>query len=383
VSTARLRPFLTTGALFLAGAAVGVIAARSGVDFLDLLPGDLSGREGAVVVALLPLLYFVAVAAHEAGHVLGGRIVAFRLLLFIVGPFRLERGADGFTAGLNRSVLLGGGLAAMTPLGLHDLRRRTIVVVAMGPTVSLIVGAQLLALHQATLPLLGPPGAAAFRALASLVLLLLGAVSLLLGVVTLVPTRAGGFYSDGARMLRLMKASDQAEREVALIALTGMSMAGTRPRDWDPALVERCAGIADGGPFEAGGRQLAYAHALDRGDIAAARSHLEAALGTIAQFPAPARASLLLAAATFHALYDGDAERARSFLQQARGRQMLATPHQRRLAEAAIRLAEGDVAGARELARDARRLTAGALDRGGAALDEALAGRILVSEESE
>jgi hypothetical protein len=179
-------------------------------------------------------------------------------------------------------------------------------------------------------------------------------------------------------MLRLMRAGDETEREVALIALTGMSMAGTRPREWDAALVEQGAAIRDGGPFEVGGRQFAYAHALDRGDIDDARQHLGAALDRIEQVPAGARASLLLAAATFHALYDGDAGRAREYLQQAR-HGLLAAPHQRRLAEAAVRLAEGDVAAARELARDAQLLAARALDRGGAALDEALAGRILVS----
>jgi hypothetical protein len=59
---------------------------------------------------------------------------------------------DGFRPGLNRSIVLSGGLAAMTPIGLHDLRRRTVVMVAMGPVASLMVGAQFLALYQATSP---------------------------------------------------------------------------------------------------------------------------------------------------------------------------------------------------------------------------------------
>jgi hypothetical protein len=378
VRRSRLRYRLTTGALFLAGGFVGYIAAHSGI---QLLPEGLAGWQVVVVMALLPLLYMLCVAIHELGHVLGGRLGSFRTLLFIVGPLRVERTATGFRPGLNTSILLGGGLAAMTPVGLHDLRRRTVVMVAMGPVVSLMAGAQLLAVYQATSPLLLREPTAFGTQLLAFALLALGVISLLLGLVTLVPARTGGFYSDGARMLRLMKASEETEREVALIALTGMSMAGTRPREWDRALVEQGAGIRDGGPFEVGGRQFAYAHALDNGDIDSAREHLHAALERVDQLPAGARGSLFLAAATFHALYDGDAATARACLARARTG-MMAAPHQRRLAEAAVLLAEGDVAGARSVARDAQRLAAGAMDRGGAALDEALAGRILVSEGS-
>jgi hypothetical protein len=72
-------------------------------------------------------------------------------------------------------------------------------------------------------------------------------------------------------MLRLMRATDETEREVALIALTGLSPWAARGRGTGTARWSRAgAGIRDGGPFEVGGRQFAYAHALDRGDIDAA-----------------------------------------------------------------------------------------------------------------
>lgn len=367
---------LTVAGLFLLGGLIGYFASAG----FDPLPGrELSRAEGVVAIVALLLTYLLCIAVHEAGHVLGGRLAGFRTLLFIVGPLRIERTPDGFTAGLNRSVLLAGGMAAMVPVGLEDLRRRTIIMVAAGPLVSLMLGAQLLAVYQATSSFLLRPGAPFAAHFLALGLVAAGAISLLIGALTLLPGRSGGFYSDGARMLRLMRASDDAEREVALIALTGMSMAGTRPREWDAALVARSAGIRDGGPFEVGGRQFAFAHALDRGEVDIARDHLEAALHRIGQLPASARSSLLLAAATFFALYDADAVRARALLAEARAG-TLAAPHRRRLAEAAISLAEGDVAGARAAARTVQPLAARALDRGGAALDEALAARILAGD---
>jgi hypothetical protein len=371
-----LRRAVPGALLFAGGMLIGALAAWGGLRALPEL--GFSPLQSLFVFVLVLLLYMLCIAAHEAGHVLGGRLGGFRLLLFIVGPLKVERTPDGFRAGVNRSIMLAGGLAAMSPVGLHDLRQRALLLVAGGPVVSLMVGAQFLALYQAASPWLLRDGAPFVSQVGAIALLVIGGASVLIGAVTLIPGRSGGFYSDGARMLRLMKATEATEREVALIALTGISLDGTRPRDWDAGLVNRGAAIRDGGPFEVLGRQLAYAHALDRGDVDAAREHLEAALVHVDELPKGARGSLYYAAATFFALHDGDAPRARSLMVRAR-LGLLAAPHQRQVAEAAVRLAEGDIDGAREAALGVERLAASALDRGGAALDVALAGRILAA----
>jgi hypothetical protein len=377
--TSALRRMLPGIGLFIGGMAVGALAAWGGLHALPEL--GFTTTQTVISAVLVLLLYTLGIAVHEAGHVLGGRLAGFRTLLYIVGPLKIERTPAGFHAGFNRSIMLAGGLVAMVPIGLRDLRQRVLLLVAGGPVVSLMVGAQFLALYQASAGYLLRDGAPFASQLAALSLLTLGGASVLIGLVTLIPGRSGGFYTDGARMLRLMHATEETEREVALIALTGMSIAGTRPRDWDAALVSRGAGIRDGGPFEVLGSQLAYAHALDSGAVDQARGHLENALDRIDQLPAGARASLLLSAATFFALHDGDAPRARDYLARAR-RGLLPAPHQRRMAEAAVCLAEGDVEGARAAALHVQRLAAAAMDRGGAALDIALAGQILVAGES-
>jgi hypothetical protein len=369
-----VRRVLPLVGFFIGGALIGVLAARGGLRALPEL--GFTTSQSVIFALLALLLYMLCVAVHELGHVLCGRLAEFRLLLYIVGPLRVDRTPDGLRAGFNRSVMLAGGLAAMVPVGLHDLRRRAIIMVAGGPLASLMLGAQFLALYQATSPALLRPEAVYAAKLLGLSILVIGGASLLIGLLTLVPARSGGFYSDGARMLRLMRTGDDTEREVALLALTGLSMSGTRPREWDAALVQRGAGISDGGPFEVVGRQYAYAHALDNGDIDIARAYLEEALQRVDQLPASARASLFLAAATFYALHDGDAERGRQFLARARSG-LLPAPHQRYVAEAAVCLAEGDPAGARTAAEQAQRLAESALDRGGAALDIALAGEVL------
>ncbi|HEX2188091.1 MAG TPA: hypothetical protein VHG51_04300 [Longimicrobiaceae bacterium] len=350
----------------LAGAAVGVLGAAL---LPEMVPDVELGRgEKVVAVAGLFVLLPLVIAAHEAGHLLGGRLAGFRALLFVVGPLRVERHGDGFRAGWNRSAAIAGGLAVSVPEDTRDLRRRTALLVAGGPVTSLLAGAAALAMR-APLGLDALPRDAGFAAyLASMALLLGGVTSLGIGAATLIPARTGGFYSDGARLLRLLRGGPDTGREVAILTLMALSMAGRRPREWDPALVAQAASLADGTPFDAVGRQLAHAGALDLGEVEEARRQLEAALELEEVLPPVARPGLLLQAAWFAAVHDGDAARARALFGRA-GAGLMVPPHSRLLAEAAVLLAEGDAARAAGLLDRAEAQLDRALDRGGAAVD--------------
>jgi hypothetical protein len=303
-------------------------------------------------------------------------LVDFAPLLYIAGPLRIDWRRDGRRAGINRSLLLAGGLVASAPRGNHDLRRRMIVMVAGGPLASLIAGAQFLTLWHVTSAATASAAAPFVAQLVGIALLALGLSSLLIGMITLFPTRSGGFYSDGARLLRLLRGGSDVEREVALMSITGLAVGGVRPRDWDPSLMQLCAAIEDDGPFEVGGRYYAFAHAFDAGEIDVARAHAAFVCEHIDQLPKGARASLLFGVATFHALVDNDADRARTLIRSA-PQSLLPASHQRALAQAAISLADGDGMTATDLAHEAIQLSALAFDRGTALLDVSLAERII------
>ncbi|HEX6132989.1 MAG TPA: hypothetical protein VFZ24_03335 [Longimicrobiales bacterium] len=364
------------------GAFVGAIIGMAAISMAgDRLPVVGGGIGPLVTLLLTVLVYMLCIGVHEAGHLIAGALVGYRPLLLIAGPLRVERADGRARVGLNRSIALAGGLAVCVPVGLYDLRRRTLVMAAGGPIASLLLGVQALALWLATAPFLARGGVLA--SLANLGLIALGIGSLAIGLVTLLPMRTGGFYSDGARILRLIRASEEAEREVALIALTGLTMGGARPREWDAALVRRSTEIRDGGAFEVGGLLFAHAYGLDTGDVDSARTYLEAALLRVDQLPPATRASVHLAAAVFFALYDRNAQRARAALERAAPRgDLLHTPHQRLLALAAVHLAEGDTVGAAAAAHEARRLSARAVDRGTALLDAAHAELIISAAAS-
>ncbi len=355
--------FLVPG---LIGAAVGAAAVRY---FPALLPMmEFSGAQKAALVAAVLLVVPLVIAVHEAGHLLGGRLAGFRALVLLVGPFRLERTGGGVRAALNRNAALAGGLAVSVPEDTHDLRRRTMLMIAGGPGASLLTGAAALALR-APLGLAGsPPGAGFGHVLASVGLVVFGLVSLAIGLVTLIPRNSGGFYTDGARLLRLLRSGPDTDREVAIHTLMALSMGGRRPREWDPQLVAQANSLADATPFEVVGRQVAAAWAMDRGDLDEARRHLDAALELEEVLSPVGRPALLLQAAGFAAAHDGDAARARVLFERA-GAGLMVPEHQRLLVEAAMCLAEGDAERAGALLDGAEARLDRALDRGGALAD--------------
>jgi len=350
-------------ALALAGAAIGygagTLADGAGVE-MAMSPG-----EALWLLALLVPFGLLGILAHELGHLAGGRLAGFRFLLLIVGPFKLQRYGERVRFGLNRSLGFIGGLAASTPLDDRDLPRRMLLMVAGGPLASLMAG---------LLGLVGAWLAAGFPAAA---LFAFGVLNLCLALVSIVPMRSAGFYTDGARILMLLRGGPRAERWCAVGALTNAAANG-RPRDLSPALLALAASPSDGTLDDVGARLLAYFAALDRGEAAAAGEHLDYVLGHREAYPPAGRPSLLLEGAFFLARHRGDPEGARALLDQARGG-MFVELHTRRRVEAAVLLAEGRRDEAAAAADEGlRRLRA--LDRGPTAAFEAdllrdLAGR--------
>jgi hypothetical protein len=321
----------------LVGAAFGAFAAtlaRGGAP----RTGERDWGELALLIGAIPAAIFLAILAHELGHLLGGRLVGFRFALLIAGPLKVQRIGERLRFGLNRSLGLSGGLAACAPstAETHNLARRMLVMVAGGPLTSLILG--LLAL--AAVPL-----SAGF---AEITLLLLGVVSLALAIATLIPLSTGGFQSDGRRILMLLRGGAEAERWCAAAAATFTAMA-SRPRAIDPALIAAATALPDGSLDDVGAHFLGYNAAIDRGDLAGATAHLAYVLAHREGYPAPLRPMLLLEGA-YLAARRGDAQEARDLFDQARGGALI-EPYTLSRVEAAVLLAEGQPEAATAKAR--------------------------------
>ena len=353
-----MKPFLQT----MAGGLVGGVIAGIVLTAVGLPRARLGAAEVAFVLAgLLPMM-MVAVAIHEAGHLVAGAAVGFKPYVFIVGPMKLERRDRRWRIGFNRSISLFGGLSAGIPNDTRDLRKRLIFLVAGGPAASAIGGIAVAVVlivsgvGKTRGPLDGLAASWFF------LLLAFSLLSLLIAFIALVPGKKAGYSSDGAQILRFMKGGPQVEADVALTAIALSSIAGRRPRDWDQGLLAQAMTSSLEWGRRAAAHVLAHLHALDRQDIAAAREHLQSAIANLNDVPMMSRAGIQLQAAQFAALYDGDARAARAALEGARGGALVSSSEQF-FTQAAVLHVEGG-AGVEALLDKAEASLPDAIDRG-------------------
>ena len=335
-----------TGYLVI-GVIFGVIVVESGVRLPPSVP--LLGG----LLALLPLSWLHALV-HEAGHAAAGRLARYRLLTFVVGPLQVRRVRDGLRFGRSRTVRYFGGYVYGTPLDTRNLRWRRFVFVAGGPLASilllLLVGlAYDIALQRQ------PPWAGWLFIFAVLIFFSV--------VLTLVPLQIHGVSNDGHQLFKLLRGGPDLEENLALSLLSTALIGGVRPRDLDPALLERA--LATTRPQTAfGAHYLAYWRELDTGNASAAATHLDYVLANRKLALPPSRANFAIEAAYLVARHGNDPAAARAWLEL--GRDGIVPQENRCRAEAAVLLAEEQSAAAVAAAEDGLRHLEQSTDLGGA-----------------
>jgi hypothetical protein len=279
----------------------------------------------------LPLVWLVVVTWHELGHVLGGKLTGGQLLLFIVGPFKWARTPSGLRFGFNRSINLGGGLAACLPLEERDLPRRMAIMIAGGPVASVVL--TVLALW------ISAWSAAHGWAFVQKLTMTTALISGVIFVVTAIPGQAGGFRTDGRRLVELVRGGPRAEQEAALLSLTVAGLAGVRPADFSPEKIAAAIGVDDGSLNALYGHFNAYSHHADVGDFGRAQGHLDRLVAEEDQLPPFMRDMVRADYAWLLAQPGGDVAAARAWLETAGKVEF--DPATKLRAEAAVLLAEG------------------------------------------
>ena len=246
---------------------------------------------------------FVALAAHECGHIFAGLAAGFRFRFWAAGPFFLVENDRGrLRLGWNRDAFLWGGVAATAPVDTRNL---------------------------------------------------------FLG--TAIPMKNGAFLTDGARTWRLVRGGPHAAREESLLALEARWSRGERPRDWSQATVEQALVPPDGSLYELNARFWAYARAVDAGDVATAAPHVRRVAELMHRLPASLRAPFACEVAWWGAAHGGRADEASQLLAAIPASSPWLDSWDRLRAEAAIARAEdraGDAADAVERALESAPPTA-------------------------
>lgn len=299
---------------------------------------------------ILPILILLALALHEAGHLLGGLTRGMRFLLFIVGPFKLSRTPSGIRFDWVFNLGTFGGMAAATPNPDQPMLPQLKRLIVGGPLASLIVA------------VIGIATGMAFEGRLGTYSLFVGAISVLIFVVTAVPFRASGFMSDGMQMLELLRGGRCVEERQVLTILVSQSLAGVRPRDLDPEAIAKALNFESAEPLrQIATRLLAYLAAVDRHDIEASDAHASWLAEHVNQYPQGFRQSITIELC-LHAALRADQDRARAWMALSKGGVVDAA--RRALAEATLATLESNHTKAANALARARRLEKNAMDPG-------------------
>jgi hypothetical protein len=325
---------LSAGEYFLVSSLV--ILALVGISSLRAVVAAVSERPAAMAAwaaLLAPVVAgLCAAAAHEAGHLLFGALSGFRLTQIKIGPLHFGRHARCGEPYCGDALTL--GLAVLEPRVANQddaaLRRRLVLLAMGGPALNLTLAGAL----QLWLALLQP------GFLTRYILDVGIAFSALLAVAALLPDvdRRGNF-SDGARLLMLLKNNDKAERWLSNIRCQMALNQGRHPRDWDEACVARAAAVSDDSRDAFTARWMAYLWAAERQDITCATKYLEGALESLRYATPKLRDHLFLEAAVFQAWFRDNPSKALFWVYRIRNKKL--TRLQKQRLDIALLWAEG------------------------------------------
>lgn len=307
----KIRSLASVIILMIAGGAIGYLGAQWGMSAAKTMPGL---HVATLLVALIPV-YFVVVGFHEAGHVVAGIWMDFEFRMFVIGPFLWEKENGQMKFKWNTNVNVSGGMAICLPRDSENLTKRFSIYAAGGPFASLILSGFTFLLYAAI-------GAWAegteWSSIIRELLFMTTFLSLFIFVLTALPFHTGGFYSDGARVLRFMRGGDVARFDLLLLKIITGSASGIRPRDLPIAEIQEAKELAEKlqAPMGVYLHSYHYQVELDTNNIESAEVHLLNYVKLANDVPGGIRNAVWLDAAFFYAAIKQDMEKAEFYWKQ-------------------------------------------------------------------
>ncbi|MEM1122029.1 MAG: M50 family metallopeptidase [Bacteroidota bacterium] len=177
-----------------------------------------------VLIPILMLAFFVVIFIHELGHVIGGLIMGNEFGFMIVGPFKLQKEEGKYSLTWNKSAEMAGGLALTLPTSTENFKKRRAVVIGSGPFASLLLAIACGSLWYFSV----------FEHFSNLNLAntTTGAMSAAIFLATMIPSKLGGFMSDGMQLLMTLRNDDKAKKYANFMHLFALNNQGVAPKDY-------------------------------------------------------------------------------------------------------------------------------------------------------
>ena len=273
---------------------------------------------------VLPALY-VAIAIHELGHLIAGRIVGLDAGGISVGALVFTKSGKNWVVRFDRRMGIGGFFKPLTTsLDFHPSRFACFV--AGGPLASLVVSVVcgIVSIRY---------GSGAWDWVGTLFW-----VSLLLLILSAAPYSSGLNKSDGGRLWQIIFHPQQARRWGAIVAIQSEEAKSLRPREWNLQLFNEILDVGSSASEFLYCQLLAYYRRLDEGCEVDALKHLEGVLASSARVGKRLRHALFLEAASASAIIRKRPIQARRWFERACKLQKPESPD---VVEAAIAMCEG------------------------------------------
>lgn len=313
--------------------------------------GPSGGGEKALFLLLAFFAIWVVIAIHELGHLGAGIAQGFRVALYTAGFLGVRGTSRGIQFFFNRQFNTMGGLAATFPERLESgpaLRRKFVRIVAAGPLASLLLCVVALLVWYVLFQNMGDAPSLFARANAFF-WLVTGGMSGFIFLATMIPSRAGGFMSDGARLLSLLDKGEKGLYEETTLSVMVLMGAGKLPGEYPVDLLERLKSRSPDSLLGLNGHFMVFLHHLDRGETTQALPYAQTVEANIAAIPEAFQSHYLKDVVFYYAFFAQDTDAAHtcwnSIQKQAERNADSATFR----AKAALALLDGDTAAASQL----------------------------------
>jgi Peptidase family M50 len=285
-----------------------------------------SVRAGSLIPVYFYLIYIlsavVCVAIHEAGHVAAGHAVGFIFEKVQVGPFLISRSARGLKFNFQLKSRLT-GLTVVHVRRTPKMRRKYLFYSFAGPLANFLTGLVICLILAVT---------ASTETVFRVPLEFFAAYSLIVGAANLVPyLRRNGMFTDGGRLLGLLRSKSKTKRFLSLLSLTAQMDSGKRPKELPQTWIANACAISDRSSDALRSFLIAYLSASDREKSQEAARYLELCLQRIQLTSPEVKKMILMEAAVFHAWFRNDAPKAEVWVDRSKAGPALPPLNQIRL----------------------------------------------------